>query len=470
MKLLLQINKYINSSKIVIFIEMNLIERLNEKYANYNRNVNWYVFIFVVLMTMGSWIDINGLWCQMPLMVHDLPEGWSLPSIVSLCMQISQVGPWSFLALKFLFPKKVSYVLVIYIILSIGAISCFLLAFFWKTTVLIAGQQRSIGLYILSLTLGLLDGTSSVTFMPFIGTYYKKEYIIPIYVGESLSAMIPSVLGLIQGIGKDPGCRNVSISQNETQLYPIPLKPKYSVSVYYLFLFLLLTISTIGFTLLKYARVSQKALQDNKSHKDDSELQNLSIDIKKEPIELHKHNPKNEQIALLLITLIVSTLAFGILPSLQSYSTLPYGKSIYHLSTNLSYFFLPFITFFTIWSFKVSTLQIVAELCIALSCSFYIIGVATLSPCPFLLQTWYGEALIITCWIITTCLFMRIRCVITARLQDYGQKLLLIFGGISLIGQFIGGLSIYLSINKFGLFESLPPCISDTNGYCLARN
>lgn len=46
-----------------------------------------------------------------------------------------------------------------------------------------------------------IDGTSTVTFLTFIGNYYKKEYIIPYYLGEAFSSMIPSIAGLIQGIG-----------------------------------------------------------------------------------------------------------------------------------------------------------------------------------------------------------------------------------------------------------------------------
>lgn len=69
---------------------------------------------------------------------------------------MSQIGPIIFLILKWLFPKRVSFAFVIYIVLGIGALSCFLLSFFWKKTAIIGGEERSVGLYTLTFTLGLL--------------------------------------------------------------------------------------------------------------------------------------------------------------------------------------------------------------------------------------------------------------------------------------------------------------------------
>ena len=89
-------------------------------------------------------------------MVHDLPERWRLPSILTLAMQVAQIGPLIFLIMKFACPKRISYTITIYSILIIGIISCFLLYFFWHITVSINGQERIIPLYSLTFTLGLL--------------------------------------------------------------------------------------------------------------------------------------------------------------------------------------------------------------------------------------------------------------------------------------------------------------------------
>ena len=68
--------------------------------------------------------------------------------------------------------------------------------------------------------------------MPYIGLNFVKEYLIPNYVGESLAALIPSVLSLIQGLGHDPGCFNQTDPlTNLTQLFPGTIIPNYSVRV-----------------------------------------------------------------------------------------------------------------------------------------------------------------------------------------------------------------------------------------------
>ncbi len=102
------------------------------------------------------------------------------------------------------------------------------------------------------------DGTSSVTFLQYIAEDFKKEYIIPNYFGESLSAMLPSLMGIIQGVGQDLGCRNVT-TNNLTELEPIPVVPTFSVSIYYIILFTLLCISLTAFSFLKFLPISKQA-------------------------------------------------------------------------------------------------------------------------------------------------------------------------------------------------------------------
>ena len=74
--------------------------------------------------------------------------------------------------------------------------------------------------------------------------------------------MLPSLLGIIQGVGQDLGCINVTIN-NKTELEPIPLVPNFSVSVYYIILFILLCISLTAFSLLKFLPLSRQARKQN---------------------------------------------------------------------------------------------------------------------------------------------------------------------------------------------------------------
>lgn len=105
---------------------------------------------------IGSWLDISGIWSQLPLMTKDLPEGWRLPSILTAVTQLAQIGPFIYLMGRWYFPKQFGHVRVIYFILIVGSISCLLLSFFWNKTEYIYGEKRSIYLYLFNFTLSLL--------------------------------------------------------------------------------------------------------------------------------------------------------------------------------------------------------------------------------------------------------------------------------------------------------------------------
>ena len=46
------------------------------------------VDLLAVLFGISSWISINGLWVELPMLVNELPEGWALPSYLSIIVQV----------------------------------------------------------------------------------------------------------------------------------------------------------------------------------------------------------------------------------------------------------------------------------------------------------------------------------------------------------------------------------------------
>lgn len=69
------------------------------------------------------------------------------------------------------------------------------------------------------------------------------------------------------------------------------------------------------------------------------------------------------------------------------------------------------------------------------------------------------------CWVMTSCMFIRIRCLIAAKLEKYGKNKLFLLGVFAIIGQLLGGLLIYLLVDVFRLFQDKPKCSPDD--YCL---
>lgn len=45
------------------------------------------VNLFAILFGIGAWVSVNGIWVELPLLVH-LPEGWALPSYLSVIIQV----------------------------------------------------------------------------------------------------------------------------------------------------------------------------------------------------------------------------------------------------------------------------------------------------------------------------------------------------------------------------------------------
>ena len=157
---------------------------------------------------------------------------------------------------------------------------------------------------------------------------------------------------------------------------------------------------------------------------------------------------------------------FGVLLGLQSYSTLSYGHEAFHMSINLGNLLLPVAVFISIWSYDISLTRFLTELAIGLGFSAYIVVVSVYSPCPPLVTHWSGSWIVVTSWILAEGIFTRLRCILASKLEKFkDEKLLLILGSVSLLGQITGGAFIYLLVDVYRLFKHKPDCIFDFS-YC----
>ena len=169
---------------------------------------NFKLDALAMLFGISSWISINGLWVELPLMVQVLPESWTLASYLSVIVQIANVGPiaWGLASWKW---PGISMHLVIYCLLCIGTLASILLAFFWDETTYFAGAEHSTALFTLVFFLSLVDCTSSVLFLPFMATF-RAVYLNSYLIGEGLSGFLPALVALAQGVGGNPKCENVT--------------------------------------------------------------------------------------------------------------------------------------------------------------------------------------------------------------------------------------------------------------------
>ena len=78
--------------------------------------------------------------------------------------------------------------------------------------------------------------------------------------------------------------------------------------------------------------------------------------------------------------------------------------------------------------------------------------------------TIFGSILSVGSWILVECIFIRLRFLIAKKLEQLGTNMLTL-GIISLLGQIIGGLLVYICIHTLKLLKEKPTCVYDFS-YC----
>lgn len=306
-------------------------------------------YVLVVLFGIGAWIAINGLWVELPVMVQEIPESWSLPSYLTVIIQLGNVGPLAFTILNLFHPRKINEVSVTYVLIIIGISSCSLLALFWKETAYIAGAERSVALLILSFFLATVDCTSSVAFVPYMARF-RFVYLSPYFVGEGLSGLLPSLVALAQGVGEGashekcaaPLTINSSNATNSTSQSWGP-GPRFSTDVFFWFLTGMMVLCGLAFLglntlpVIKKQKVQTPSMTSSAS--DMYELQNID-NVEGRPKQ-YIDNPVIEQstrtnVFLLIVLAVINGLSNGIIPAIQSYACIPYSYYIYLLTLTLS--------------------------------------------------------------------------------------------------------------------------------------
>lgn len=79
---------------------MAIIVGMNNAIAERKRS--YVIDILALLFGISSWVEINGLWVETPILVQTLPEAWNLASYIVVITQLANIGPiiYSLLKLK----------------------------------------------------------------------------------------------------------------------------------------------------------------------------------------------------------------------------------------------------------------------------------------------------------------------------------------------------------------------------------
>lgn len=213
---------------------------------------------------------------------------------------------------------------------AVSLVAAGLLAVFWAREVAVAGVQRSVPYLLLAYLLALGCCTSNVTFLPFMCSF-PQPYLRSFFIGQGLSALFPCLMAIAQGVGRLE-CRNGS--------EPRYLEVNFPASNYLWGTFALLAASALAFAALPWCRRTNQEQpgqelgagpQDGAPSEDSLPLQTPETAKAALPTFW---TPRN--IYLLVLLGVSNALTNGVLPSVQTYSCLPYGADAYHWSVVLS--------------------------------------------------------------------------------------------------------------------------------------
>ncbi|XP_056336114.1 riboflavin transporter 2 [Danio aesculapii] len=428
------------------------------------------------LFGMGSWVTICGLFVELPLIVPHVPEGWYLPSYVSVIIQMANIGPLFVTLMHRFRPGTLSETAVIYFIVGFGILASLLLAFFWSETVVVQGVERSVPLLLLIFFISIVDCTSSVTFLPFM-TQLKAEYLMTYYIGEGLSGLVPALMAMVQGVGVME-CVNASqiLRSNQTHLnssegnanYLVPsYQPaNFSVEAYFFFLTAMMVVCLVAFLLLNYHPAVARERPNNipESHWKNKKSENKPMmssqrTVQKARSSFGKGTYTWVQVVYIYIIITwVNALTNTGLPSVQSYSCLPYGDQAYHWSATMANVANPIACLITIFYTQRSLVLMGVLTSLGSLIGVYIMAMAVLSPCPLLVHDTSGAVIIVLAWFLFIFVLSYVKVIAAVILRDEGHSALVWCGAVVQLGSMLGAVTMFPLVNVFDFFTSGDPC------------
>ncbi|KAM9856148.1 solute carrier family 52, riboflavin transporter, member 3-A [Aulostomus maculatus] len=433
------------------------------------------VHLLACAFGLGSWVAVNGLWVELPLIVNALPEGWDLPSYLTVIIQLANLGPLLVTLMHKLCPSRRIERIVIYSVLSIGVLSCFLLAFFWEKTSIVAGASRSTAFFIITFFLSLVDCTSSVTFLPFM-MQLPAKYVTSYFIGEGLSGFIPAVVALAQGVGISKCVNSSHTAGNDTDgpswsIHTEYLPPNFSTEVFFFFLAAMMCLSLAAFIALnrlpqKYELSAQNLVSESVASVS-SGLDNPGAETDGEGVTCQdegggqsgslptalKHSVYQMTFIYFLVVWVNSA-TNGLLPSVQTYSCMPYGNLAYHLSAALASVANP-VACTIAMCFQNRSLRFLGVLTMfGTGFGSYNMAMAAMSPCPLLQGSVVGEMIIVLSWLLFTGTMSYVKVMVGIILRDRSHSALVWCGAASQMGSLVGSVTMFPLVNVFHLFKS----------------
>lgn len=423
------------------------------------------VHFLIILFGISSWIGINGIFIQTSILINTSPEGWSLPIYLVLITQTANFGPLLYIILQMYFKCKINEPWWIMCLLVLGTLAMGFLSFFYSEKTVIADNEYSLLLFVLTFFNALVGCFSSILFMPYLHNFNIK-FLTSYFIGEGLSGVLPNIIALIQGIGYT---LEYTILKNNTNIESLEsFVLKFSPSEYFLFIFIILFLSLVAFAILEYSSVfqsikqihnsiniifSEKQVYDSHDH-----CTNNIQKMKHYLVNNNKYLTKQTRNYLFILLAIFCFLSHGFFPSIQSYSCLPYGSIAYKLSIICAQVANPLMCLLAFW-FKISSIKIINYLSIiCLLIGSYVTYLA-ISPSPPLQATKLGIFLIIISWALLIGFISYLKLIVISVFRNTVlSNILFNVGAIMQIASASGAIFSFIIINFTNYFEVHDNC------------
>lgn len=438
------------------------VNNTEEEKAKYKKVAGYILFL---LFGIGTWLNLNGIWIELPLIIPRLSEGWALSPQLGMASNIANVGPLIIALIRCIIGKSSSYeVPSICVIFAVGISVPLILSFTWFKQVYIFGRDRSVYMLILGFCLALVNCTSSVTYLPFVNRFDHKWLNI-YFAGESLSNLIPAILGLVQGVGQKPEC--VPESTNSTKLMAKHFPARFSVQIYFICLSAIMLISFLAFIFLwkTYRKSKQKSEAQQVIAGENAQSALLTVSNDQVLVENEDNDGKGKFTIrtklYLLIILWTSILLIGCIPSLNSYSLNPYGAETFHYVLIICQCCYPFVSLMASirpQSFEVSSIGIIISTISGTLAFVYIFLSAYWSPCSPFVDKQFGSYIIAIMWTLVYLIFYYERIVLGNYLnKTSGHRGLFWYGLLTQIGALIGATFIFV-LTVYDVFKERDLC------------
>ncbi|XP_047580989.1 solute carrier family 52, riboflavin transporter, member 2 isoform X1 [Lutra lutra] len=429
-----------------------------------------WTHLLVALFGMGSWAAINGIWVELPVVVKDLPEGWSLPSYLSVLVAVGNLGLLVVTLWRRLAPGK-SERAPIQVVQALSIAGTALLAPLWRHVAPVTGQLHSVAFLALALVLALASCASNVTFLPFLSCL-PPPFLRSFFLGQGLSALLPCVLALVQGVGH---LECLPSPTNGTLRLPLDFPERFPASTFFWVLTALLVTSAAAFQGLLLLlptppsaptggpgsglRARAPAVEEEEEASPLQESPSRAARATPSPDAETQRLLSVQGACLLGLLAITNALTNGVLPAVQSFSCLPYGRLAYHLAVVLGSAANPLACFLAMGVLCRSLAGLGGLSVLGMLFGAYLMALAVLSPCPPLVGTSAGVVLVVLSWVLCLGVFSYVKVAASSLLHSGGRPALLAAGVAIQVGSLLGAVAMFPPTSIYHVFRSGKDCV-----------